>query len=138
MKYTREQMEKRITNYLMKTSRHLFVKDNGKFYKVMLTKVDATKWAYITVTFDGEYCNVTVDPVVVGNLHNNSLAYLERKIFPQWEGRKAVPYFKDARARMFEVLKLVRKHYDGSKESLIKINEESSEILKGMQLKESA
>ena len=40
MKYTREQMEKRILSYLMKTSKHLFVDAYGKFYKVMLTKVD--------------------------------------------------------------------------------------------------
>ena len=137
MKYTKEQIEKRIMNYLMKTSKHLFVKDNGNFYKIMLTKDANDNWVYITVTWKDEKCNVTVKPLPT-QIYNESLAYIQDDIFPKWENRKSIPYFKDARAKMYDVLKSVRKHYDGSKESLDKIKDESSEILKGMQFKDAA
>jgi len=140
MKYTKEQMEKRIMNYLMKTSKHLFVDDNGRFNKVMLTKVDSDEWVYITVRFNGDKSEVKVKPVVVRDspYHTEDLALLQGNIFPKWETRKSVPYFKEARVKMFEILKLVRREYDGSKESLVKINEESSIILSGMQFNEAA
>jgi len=138
MKYTREQMETRITNYLMKTSKHLFVDSNKKFYKVMLTKDNNDQWIYITVRFDDKGCDVRVKPVVIHTPHNESLAYLQNNLFPKWEKRESIPFFKEARLKMYEVLKSVRTHYDGSKESLIKINEETSEILKGMQFNKAA
>ena len=137
MKYTGEQIEKRIMNYLMKTSKHLFVDGQGRFYKVMLTKDANENWVYITVTFKDDKCNVTVRPVPT-QVHNESLAAIQDNIFPKWDSRKSIPYFKDARVKMFSVLKSVRKHYDGSKESLVKINEESSEILNGMEFKKAA
>jgi len=127
MKYTKEQMEKRIMNYLMKTSKHLFLDEQGRFYKIMLTKVNAEDWAYITVRFNGDKCDVKVKVIEPsGQYYYEDLAYLQDELFPKWEIRKSVPYFKEARGKMFEILKLVRKHYDGSKESLITINEESS------------
>ena len=139
MKYTKEQMEKRIMNYLMKTSKHLFL-ENGKFYKTMVTKVSADEWVYITVRFYGDKSEVTVKPIVVRESphHCDNLALLQDRIFPKWETRKSIPYFKDARVKMFEILKLVRMEYDGSKESLTKINEESSIILSGMQFNTAA
>lgn len=139
MKYTREQMEKRVMNYLMKTSKHLFL-EKGKFYKVMITKVDADKWVRITVRWKDDNVDVRVKPIVISNepYHSNDLAYLKDSIFPKWESRNSIPFFKDAREKMFEVLKSVRKHYDGSKESLDKINEDASKILKGMQYKDAA
>ena len=140
MKYTKEQMEKRIMNYLMKTSKHLFLDENGKFYKTMLTKVGADEWVYITVRFNGDKSEVIVKPIVVREspYHCDNLALLQDKIFPKWETRKSIPYFKEARVKMFEILKLVRREYDGSKESLTKINEESSIILSGMQFNSAA
>lgn len=138
MKYTIEQMETRITNYLMKTSKHLFVDGNNKFYKVMLTKDNNDKWIYITVRFNETSCDVTVKPVVIHTPHNVSLICLQNDIFPKWEKRQSIPFFKEARLKMYDVLKSVRNHYDGSKESLNKIKEETSEILKGMQFNKAA
>ena len=137
MKYTREQMEKRVMNYLMKTSKHLFL-ENGQFYKVMTTKVDADEWVYITVRWKDDKVDVRVKPVVIHTPHYESLAYLQDSIFPKWESRHSIPNFKDAREKMFEILISVRKHYDGSRESLDKINNDASTILKGMQLKDAA
>jgi hypothetical protein len=140
MKYTREQMETRITNYLMKTSKHLFVDGNNKFYKVMLTKDSNDQWVYITVRFNEDSCDVRVKPIVVSNspYHTTDLEYLQNNLFPKWEKRQSIPFFKEARLKMYEVLKSVRTHYDGSKESLTKINEDTSEILKGMQFNKAA
>ena len=139
MKYTVEQMETRITNYLMKTSKHLFVDGNNKFYKVMLTKDKNDKWVYITVRFDENSCDVRIRPVgITTTPHTESLAYLQYTIFPKYEKRTSIPYFKEAKLKMYEVLKSVRSHYDGTKESLTKITEETSEILKGMQLNKAA
>ena len=139
MKYTREQMEKRVMNYLMKTSKHLFL-ENGRFYKVMVTKVEEDKWVRITVRWKDDKVDVTVKPIVISNepYHTTDLANIQDSIFPKWESRQSIPYFKDAREKMFEVLKSVRKHFDGSKESLDKIKEDASEILKGMQYKDAA
>jgi hypothetical protein len=138
MKYTREQMENRINKYLMKTSKHLFLDSNGRFYKIMLTKDVNDNWIYITVRFKEDKCEVIVKPVIIHNPHNQSLAYLQDDLFPKWEeGRKSIPFFKDAREKMYTILKIVRKEYDGSKESLIKINEESSKVLKDMVFKET-
>ena len=138
MKYTIEQMENRIITYLMKTSKHLFLDGNNKFYKVMLTKDNNDKWIYITVRFNESSCDVTVKPVVIHNPHNVSFICLQNNIFPKWEKRQSIPFFKEAKLKMYEVLKSVRTHYDGTKESLTKIKEETSEILKGMQFNKAA
>ena len=138
MKYTREQMENRINKYLMKTSKHLFLDNNGRFYKIMLTKDANDNWIYITVRFKEDKCEVIVKPVVVHNPHNQSLAYLQDDLFPKWETRKSIPFFKEARVKMYDILKIVRKEYDGSKESFIRINEESTKTLKGMEFKSAA
>jgi len=136
MKYTKEQMEKRIMNYLMKTSKHLFLDEQGKFFKVMVTKVNAEEWVYITARFNGDKCDVKVKPITVSEkYYYEDLAYLQDTIFPKWESRKSIPYFKEAREKMFEILKSVRKHYDGSKESLVIINKESADIVDGMEFK---
>ena len=126
-------------NYLMKTSKHLFL-ENGRFYKVMVTKVEEDKWVRITVRWKDDKVDVTVKPIVISNepYHTTDLANIQDSIFPKWESRQSIPYFKDAREKMFEVLKSVRKHFDGSKESLDKIKEDASEILKGMQYKDAA
>ena len=138
MKYTREQMEQRIMNYLMKTSKHLFVDEQGRFYKVMLTKLDTDEWAYITVRFNGDFAKVMVKPITVRHspLHTNDLAYIQDYIFPKNEDRTTIHYFKEARVKMFEVLKTVRKHYDGSIDSKLTIDEECSKILSGLTLKD--
>lgn len=139
MKYTVEQMETRINNYLMKTSKHLFVDGNNKFYKVMLTKDKDDKWIYITVRFNESSCDVRVRPVgITTTPHTESLAHLQDVIFPKYEKRDSIPFFKEARIKIFEVLKSVRHYYDGTKESLNKITEETSEILKGMQFNKAA
>ena len=138
MKYTKEQMETRINSYLMKTSKHLFVDGNNRFYKVMLTKDKNDEWIYITVRFDESICDVRIKPVGLITPHTESLAYIQNNIFPKYDKRDSIPFFKEARIRMFEVLKSVRHHYDGTKESLAKITEEISEILKGMQFNKAA
>ena len=140
MKYTKEQMEIRVINYLMKTSKHLFLDGNGKFFKLMLTKDENDRWIYITVRFNGDKCDVKVKPVMSSKspYHTQDLAYMRHELFPQWEKRKTIPYFKDARAKMYDILKIVRKNYDGSKESLTKINTECSEVLMGMEFKKAA
>lgn len=139
MKYTREQMEKRVMNYLMKSSKHLFLV-NDKFYNVMITKVSDDKWVRITVRWKDDKVDVSVRPIVISNepYHTTDLANMQNNIFPKWESRQSIPFFKEAKEKMFEVLKSVRKHYDGSKESLDKIKEDATEILKGMQYKRAA
>jgi hypothetical protein len=139
MKYTREQMEKRVLNYLMKTSKHLFLV-NGKFYKSMVTKVEDDKWVRITVRWDSDKVDVVVRPIVINNSpnHTTDLANIQDSIFPKWEKHESIPYFKEAREKMFEILKSVRKHYDGTNESLNKIKEDATDILKGMQYRDVA
>ena len=139
MKYTKEEMEKRVMNYLMKTSKHLFL-EFGEFYKIMSTKVDDDKWVTITVRWVKDKVDVRVKPISISEspYHTNDLAYLQDYLFPKWERRKSIPNFKEAREKLFEILKIVRKHYDGSKESLVKINELSSEVLSGMLFKDAA
>jgi len=136
MKYTKEQIEKRIMDYLMKASKHLFVDEQGRFYNVMLTKIN-DEWVYITTRFNGEKSKVIVRPITVREspYHTMALAYIQDYIFPKNEDRRSIPYFKEAKVKMFEVLKTVRKHYDGSIDSKLTIEEECSKILSGLTLK---
>lgn len=139
MKYTREQMEQKVMNYLMKSSKHLFLA-NGKFNKVMITKVNDNQWVRISVRWKDDNVDLNIVPIKISEspYHTTDLARLQDAIFPKWESRQSIPYFREAREKMFEVLKSVRKHYDGSKESLVKIKEDATEILKGMQFKDAA
>jgi len=111
-------MKQRMVNYLMKTSKHLFKNERGRFYKVLLTKVDSDQWVYITVEWDEEYFNLRVTEVKVTD-PENSLALMKYDLFPQWEkGVKSVRYFKAARRKMFDIIKLVRNNYNGTTTSV--------------------
>lgn len=123
------EMKQRMIQYLMKSSKHLFKTENGRFFKVLLTKVDSDIWVYTTVEWDDDYFNIKVVEVKVTDLEN-SLALMKYDIFPQWrKGTKSVRYFKDARRKMFEIIKLVRREYDGTTSSVEGMRDEAMGII---------
>lgn len=123
-------MKQRMIQYLMKTSKHLFKNERGRFYKVLLTKVKSEQWVYTTVEWDDDYFDIKITEVKVTD-PENSLALMKYDLFPQWEeGVKAVKYFKDAKLKMFDIIKLVRREYDGTTASVERMRGEAEGIVK--------
>ena len=123
------EMKQQMIQYLMKTSKHLFKTEDGRFFKVLITKVDSDIWVYTTVEWDDEYFNIKVTEVKVTD-PDNSLALMKYDLFPQWrKGTRSVKNFKYARLKMFDIIKLVRREYDGTTASVERLKDEAMGII---------
>lgn len=122
MKYTEEQIKGRIINYLTKTTKHFFHDGQNNFYKVLLFENKNGELTYVKLYLNDNRIFVKV---LDKSVHNESLAELKDTLFPKWNKYTAIPYFKEARVKIGEALKLIENHDGDFKE----INSEIFKIL---------
>jgi len=127
----KEIMKKKMVDYLMKTSQHLFVDRKGNFHKVLLTKVN-DEWICTKISFGDSKPKVNFYSLEVRD-ENNDLDILKERLFSSrgWDAdkKRSIRNFKVMKELMFDVTNIIRKEYDGTRDSMKTIEDEVSKIV---------
>lgn len=92
---SRQQILKQTSAYLNKTSNHLFVTNDGYFYKVESFEREG-KLYYTTIFIGKDKVMINVREAIT-YFGNNSLNNLQHGLFPTYYKAKSIPYFKKMR-----------------------------------------
>jgi hypothetical protein len=134
-----------LLKYFNNTSKHLFITDDNRFYKVLPIKVE-NNWYVCKIYFDGELCQTSIYKLndlsyEVKRLMNKGMYTSAAKVavhewkmdlFPKsiYDGygykRTSIKNFKLMKEKMFEVIKCVQKNLiengeQHTKEEIMKI-----------------
>lgn len=128
-----QMMEQKILNYLTKCSKHLFLDNNGYFYKVFLVKVK-DKWYGVSLRFNGNDTKIKLFNIsnYIKWYGNNSKKMLKNELFQYFDGR-SIKKFKLMKEMMLEVNKFIINNYGKLSDS--KFKEDLSKLLKGVEPK---
>jgi hypothetical protein len=139
-------VEKSILDYCKKTNKHLFLKDNKVFYKVLTVNINSDYYA-LSITFNGDFCKTEIYRInntdfdySIKNLINIGKFESAAKVavhdlknkyfFADYDGKKvSIKNFKLMKEKMKEVTKFVQ-------DNLLKDNStwfRSSNNMKGIQ-----
>ena len=110
----KEMVKTKMLNYLMKTSKHLFITENKRFYKVLVTKVDNDKWVIVSIKFNGEDFYLNIKELEVNDV-DNDLALMKYGLFPQSSKMKSIKKIRLLTEKFYEIIKEVRKNYNGTR-----------------------
>jgi hypothetical protein len=102
-------VERKMLNYMHKTSKHLFINESDEFIKVLPVKVN-DEWRAFGIMFGNGDVYITERDMKAKS--TQSLFFLKTSFFPQWETRTSIPNFKSMRVSMLEVVKAIQKYYD--------------------------
>lgn len=103
-----QEQEREILAYLNKCSKHLFIDENNRFFKVMLIRV-GNSWRYVTLTFDDKDVYIKSESVrkMIEWHGNDAKNVIKRELFPMHYNRKSsIPNFKEMKEKMFQIHKL--------------------------------
>jgi hypothetical protein len=117
----------RMNKYVNTTSRHLFMDENNRFFKVVPFK-HGDKNMVASIRFNEKYFWVTISEVEAKS--TQSLAYMKYGFFPQWDKTRTIPNFKLMREKSAEIKEILEKEYDGSAEKTSEIKESIKNITK--------
>ena len=107
---TKEEILKDVESYLTKTAKHLFVINNGDFYKIETLKVD-NKLYYVTILINNEiYVDVkeAVSDRRYATSRNITLNMIKLELFQKYNKSKSIPYFKKMRLLIKDLLKEIK------------------------------
>jgi hypothetical protein len=116
---------KKIEDYLETTSKHLFLTEDGKFFKAFSVKIK-DKLYCITLNFDGvESNNVTIIDVerYIPRYGNNTKNVISHFLFPPHVNRRtSISSFKAMKEKVNEIKKFIEEKFDGKNIEII-VNE---------------
>jgi len=105
---TKEQLTSIAEAYLNKANKHLFVTNDGYFFKVETIERDGNKY-YVTIYMSPEKVIIRTDEILSDGRYklfgNNSVSYMKSTIFTPWNKKKSIPYFKKMKEFVSEIMK---------------------------------
>lgn len=105
---TKEQLTSIAEAYLNKAKNHLFVTNDGYYFKVETIERDGKKY-YVTIYMSPEKTIIRTDEVLSDGRYslfgNNSISYMKSEIFTPWNKKKSIPYFKKMKGFISELMK---------------------------------
>ncbi len=104
-------VEQKVLAYLNRTAKHLFITENGEFYKVLTYKDKQGRWNFTAITFDGEdKCNIRTVGLnyYIAEYGTNAKNVIKGMVFPDWFNTSAIPNFKLMKGKMYDVHKKLR------------------------------
>ena len=116
-------VERKMLNYMHKTSKHLFTNESDEFIKVLPIRID-DEWRAFGFMFGDGDVHITERSMKASS--TQSLFFLKTAFFPQWESRESIPNFKAMKVKMLEVIKVVQNNYSDK----VKMKEEIKNLLK--------
>lgn len=126
----------KIENYLETTSEHLFLTENGRFFKAFPIKVKDSLYC-VSLEFDGlesNYVRIIDVNYFVNNYGNDSKFVLSKTLFPQHlDKRSSIPNFKAMRELTEKIKKCIEETFDGTNRQVVE--KEIAKMLVGMEVK---
>lgn len=128
---SRQQILKQTSAYLNKTSNHLFVTNDGYFYKVETFEREG-KLYYATIFMGKNKVIINVKEAVSERQYayagNNTLNILQQELFPVYYKAKSIPYFKKMRVLIKDLMADIKLDNSLNKELGDKISTRLSEL----------
>jgi len=126
----------KIEKYFETASKHLFLTEQGKFFKAFPVKVK-DKLYYVALEFDGvDSNNVHISDVdyfvrVYGSCAKNVISNI---LFPQhYNKRTSISNFKAMREKVTEIKKFIEENFNGTNTQ--KVQDEVKKMLVGLTIK---
>ena len=130
---TRQQTLKQASTYLNKTSDHLFVINDGSFFKVEPFEREG-KLYYATILINKDkvfiYVREAVSEQNYAYAGNNTLNNLQKALFPVYYKTKSIPYFKRMRVLIQDLMTDIKLDNNSNKELADKISTRLPELEK--------
>lgn len=123
----------RMNNYANTTSKHLFMDENNRFFKVIPFK-HGEKNMVASIRFNDSYFWVTINEVKATT--TQSLFYLKSGFFPQWGKTKSIPNFNLMKEKSSEIKEILENEYDGTAEKTNEIKEKIKTLVKDIKFLE--
>jgi len=103
---TKQQIETEVSNYLNKTSKHLFVTESGYYYKIITFKRNEKEY-YATLLFNNDNFQINDQEIVSDNYYNyygnNTTNMIKHMLFPEYYKTKSIPFFKKMKNLIKEI-----------------------------------
>lgn len=127
-----EQVEK----YLESVSKHLFLTENGKFFKVFPVTVKGKLYS-VVMEFDGVDSNrVTINDMdyYIRIYGGNAKHVISKMLFPQHSNKKtSIPNFKAMKQKVEEIKSFIEEKFDGTNRN--DIESQAEKMLVGLEVK---
>ena len=127
---------KKIENYLETTSKHLFLTEDGRFFKAFPVKIKDVLYC-ATLEFDGkEFNKVNIIDTnhYIKYYGNNAKSVIADILFPQHSGKKvSTSNFKAMKEKVNEVKKFIEEKCDGTNRDAVA--SEVKKMLVGLEVK---
>lgn len=121
---TQEQIKKEVTNYLQKTSQHLFEK-GGTLMKVIYFKEEETEYYAVLKIKDGDV-QIKVEKVWNGEIHSQKKFFLKHHtLFQSWDDKKwtSIRHFKKIRPLLDQISQNISSSQEKNNELVKKLKE---------------
>jgi len=102
----KQELEKQLENYLIKTSNHVFLIEGGFYYKVLPLHSEGNLY-YITLIMGKDNVTMNVKQAIPERDYqyygNDSANVVKSRLFPEYYKTKSIPNFKRIRKLIDEI-----------------------------------
>jgi len=123
----------KIENYLKTASKHLFLTEEGKFFKAFPVQIK-DKLYVVALEFDGVDSNrvwISDVNIYIQRYKNSAKSVLSDILFPQHKNKRtSIPNFKAMKEKTEEIKKFIEEKFDGTNTQAIQ--DEIKKMLVGL------